>query len=101
DGAVESTDDEKRLRRFDGNVARAVSLKSECGTVDRANRAVERRTGARLDRESVDTIAVVRQRLQLVEMHPHAVLGARNLGRIRATAYERGNDHGIAGAAPL
>ena len=49
--------------------------------------------------EPVDAVSVADQRLQLVEVHPDAVLGARHFRRVGAPLHERRHDDGIAGAA--
>ena len=51
------------------------------------------------DGETIDAIAVADQRLQMIEMHPHAVLGARDFGRIRAPAHEGGHSDRVTGSA--
>ena len=44
------------------------------------------------DRESIDAIPVPKQRLELVQMKPHAILGARHLGGIGSSPHECRDD---------
>lgn len=50
---------------------------------------------ARPDGESVDAVAVAEEPLEMIEMQPHAILAARDLGRVGATFDDGGDDDAV------
>ena len=97
DCLVKSAHDLESLRRSDGDVLGPVRLEAERSGVDLIDRPIDRAFVSSRNRKTVDAITVLCERLKVIEMHPNAVLAARDFGRIGAAFYDCGDYNGVAG----
>jgi hypothetical protein len=98
---MEARDHGERSRRLDGDVGAAMGTEAVRGRVDARDGVGSRASVARSNGEAIDAIAVAEQLLQMVEMQPHAMLAARDLGWIGAALGDGGDDDGVARQARL
>ncbi|MEA2766936.1 MAG: hypothetical protein QOK07_3340, partial [Gemmatimonadaceae bacterium] len=61
--------------------------------VDSIDGVVDVGRRSRCNREAIDPISVSGDLLELVEVHSHTEIAARDFGRIGATLYYRADDH--------
>jgi hypothetical protein len=61
--------------------------------VDSIDRVLDVSRRSRCNREAIDSISVSSYLLELIEVHSHAKIAARYLGRIGTTLYYRADDH--------
>ena len=91
---MKAADDQERLRRLDGNLARGIRLEPERGRIDAAHRGIEA-TRPDAHREAIHTVAVAGDFLEVAEMHADVILAAGDFRRIGATCGDRGDDRRI------